>query len=400
GNRDGIPAEVRDQINRANIDDERAKLTEQKQQLREGGVTDDEQRELKKIDAKLASLTAIEETLARGDRQLLVLDSSGERLKAAVAVGNVDTAKHVAVFTPGLTSTVDGSLKGYDDDMQKLVAKSKEQLKLAGEDPSVAAVTWIGYEAPQVSGELLDLAGSERDSVVSSQSARIGGEKLNSFLAGINESRGSDPHLTAIGHSYGSTTTGYALQKGGHGVDDAIVFGSPGVGTDNVKDLHVPEGHTYRMEAAWDPVADFSRFGKDPSHMDGFTDLSTEKSKVGGEVTGHTKYLTDDSTSQHNLAAVIAGHPEKTVQGNSEGVGDMVSPYLDPVFKTGTQIYDTGADVLSKSVDVGSDIASKVFGEDTVSTVKEGVKDVGSEVESTVEDLGSAAIDKAKDLFS
>ena len=66
-----------------------------------------------------------------------------------------------------------------------------------------------------------------------------GGADLARFYEGIDASRRADPHLTALGHSYGSLTTGYALQQA-HGVDDAVLFGSPGLGTDHVDDLHVP----------------------------------------------------------------------------------------------------------------------------------------------------------------
>ena len=58
--------------------------------------------------------------------------------------------------------------------------------------------------------------------------ARAGGEDLAAFYQGVNASRTDDPHLTALGHSYGSLTTGYALQHDGTGVDDAVLFGSPG----------------------------------------------------------------------------------------------------------------------------------------------------------------------------
>ena len=81
-----------------------------------------------------------------------------------------------------------------------------------------------------------------------------------------------DPHLTALGHSYGSLTTGYALQHDGTGIDDAVLFGSPGAGTWERDDLHVPDGHLFVAEADDDPVADFggtAPFGRDPSHMVG-----------------------------------------------------------------------------------------------------------------------------------
>jgi hypothetical protein len=41
-------------------------------------------------------------------------------VKAAISVGNIDDAEHVAVFTPGFTSTVDRSMVGYDRDMDNL----------------------------------------------------------------------------------------------------------------------------------------------------------------------------------------------------------------------------------------------------------------------------------------
>ena len=47
-------------------------------------------------------------------------------------------------------------------------------------------------------------------------------------LAATNENE--DPHLTAIGHSYGSRTVGAATQQGDGipGVDDIVLVGSPG----------------------------------------------------------------------------------------------------------------------------------------------------------------------------
>ncbi|WP_406692643.1 alpha/beta hydrolase [Saccharopolyspora sp. ID03-671] len=357
GNLDGIPATIRDKANRDRISDERGALRNRKAELsRKSELTDAEQAEFDGLDAKLKSLDKVEETLDKGDRQLLTLDSSGERMKAAVAVGDVDTADHVSVFTPGLTSTVDGSLGGYDNDMAKLVQNSKEQLSAEGKDESVAAVTWIGYEAPQIDGSIADVAGADRDSVISAQSAQEGGEKLNGFLGGINASRDEDPHLTAIGHSYGSTTTGYALQQGGHGVDDAVLYGSPGSGADSVKDLHLPEGHAYRMEAKWDPVADLGRFGDDLTHQDGYRDLSTEDSRYGEGVTGHSDYLNEDTTSQHNVAAVAAGLPDNIEHGSTSGVGDHISQGTKTVVDTGEKVVDGVGDGIGWTVDKAKDL--------------------------------------------
>lgn len=47
-------------------------------------------------------------------RSLLVLDNSGDHLRAAVGSGDVDGAAHVLVYTPGMTTTVAGGLAGGD----------------------------------------------------------------------------------------------------------------------------------------------------------------------------------------------------------------------------------------------------------------------------------------------
>lgn len=164
GNLDGLPGAVRSQANLARLPIERAALEKQRAEKQHeydlskvdptGVLEHLAKSHLDEIDAKLHSLDVIQETMAKGNRQLLLLDTSHERAEAAIAVGNVDTAKNVAVFTPGLTSTVDGGLsdKGdkYDEHMDKLRAKADE----FGGPGSTATVTWIGYQVPQLNSPL------------------------------------------------------------------------------------------------------------------------------------------------------------------------------------------------------------------------------------------------------
>jgi Alpha/beta hydrolase len=332
GNLDGLPAEVRDQANLARIDDERARLEDEAQRLREdlddnwfGGLFTNADVALEHVENKLAGLDRIEQTLAHGNRQLLVLDTSGEQLKAAIAVGDVDTADHVAVFTPGFSSTVHGSLEGYDSEMEQLrdIAE-REQLRY-GTGGSVATITWLGYEAPQPGWDLLH---PDR-SVASQASAERGAAALAPFLQGIDASRATDPHLTALGHSYGSTTTGLALRQD-TGVDDAVFFGSPGIGASHIGDIQVPPGHSYYVEARNDWIADLGRFGIDPSHLDGIDGLSAQEATLPDgrrltESTGHSEYLQDRSTSQYNLGVIVGGLPDRQVSGDGRGVGDVLS---------------------------------------------------------------------------
>ncbi|MGL4177387.1 MAG: alpha/beta hydrolase, partial [Dermatophilaceae bacterium] len=218
-----------------------------------------------------------------------------------------------------MTTTV----AGMGDNVQSLADLRDQVTKMSfdkGDTTSVAGVVWLDYSAPQTI--------VQEEPVVVSGAARDGGRDLASFVRGVNASRVTDPDLSVLGHSYGSTTTGYALQHPGTGVDRAVLFGSPGISTDDVTDLHIPTDAIWYAEAPGDPVADAGRFGADPSDVEGLTQLETRAASTpGGErlagVTGHSEYLQGRSTSQHNLAAIIAGHPEAAITGGPGTVDDI-----------------------------------------------------------------------------
>ncbi|WP_243794061.1 alpha/beta hydrolase [Saccharopolyspora gloriosae] len=332
GNMDGIPGSVRSTANINRIDDERSTLQAEATRLRneikalpKGPGSRNLQTKytlpLRDVEAKLKSLDQVESTLDRGNRQLLLLDTSGERTKAAVGIGDVDTAEHVTVFTPGMNSTVEGSIGDYDKSMDSLRREAKQQSYDYGDGGDVATVTWLGYEAPQGS-EMLDPS----TSVAGSAAAQRGATDLSGFYRGINESRTDDPHLVAMGHSYGSTTTGYALQREDVGVDAAVTMGSPGVGTGDRSDINVPGGWMYNLESTWDPVADIGRFGGDPSKNPQIDQLSTSeavspdgqrlKESSGHGTGGPTGYLTPGTTSQYNAGSIAADVPDLAVQAS------------------------------------------------------------------------------------
>jgi hypothetical protein len=347
GNRDGIPAAVRDEANRAQLPDQLAKLdaelapakaelaTEEANQRANGNHhsadTDKLKEQVEELQKRRDAMTAIQSAITPPSRQLLLLDvgpPGGHAPHAAVAVGDVDTARHVAVFTPGLTTTVAGSLGSYTTGMQGVRDVAAAQLKAAGrEGEGVATVAWLGYDAPQLDQTLLD---PDR-SVASAAPARTGGADLARFYDGIAASRpGDPPHVTALGHSYGSTTTGYALQQTAVPVDRAVFFGSPGLGTDDVGQLHVAAGHVEVVEARRDLVADLAHFGDDPNHLPGVTNLSSEATRLpdGTELTastGHRQYLAPGTTSQYNLGLAVAGLEDRQVIGPNVGFGDHVT---------------------------------------------------------------------------
>lgn len=338
GNRDGVSFTARDLANRALIRIGRTGLLVEKQRLQHkvggnwfgGAFTNDDAR-LSHVEDKLKALDAIDQTLAgEGERQLLVLDTGPERVEAAIARGNVDTADNVAVFVPGLDANVSDGIRSGDQAMGELQRRAELESKRAGANLSAATVFWIGYQAPQSS--VSEILGD--DSVLDDHAAKNGAAQLVPFLQGIDAARDHDAHLTLLGHSYGSTTSGVALRQD-TGVDDAVFFGSPGLDTSHVGDLLVPAGHTYYIEARNDLVGDLGHFGIDPSHLEGVEHASAGEAAVVDpmtgairhfdEVTGHSSYLTDGSTSQYNISVVAAGLPDRRANDAGEGLGDVFS---------------------------------------------------------------------------
>ncbi|MGI6877103.1 LppA family lipoprotein [Amycolatopsis sp. 3B14] len=315
GNRDGVAAWARNEANLAMLPRERDRLRQKYDRVlaqSDGGLP--KALQLLGIQAKLDSLDAIDAMMHLPDgtvnpeRQLLSLDLTGRVAKAAIAHGDVDTARHVAVFTPGMNSAVDQNMAGYVNDMEHVQRGAEKLARLRGDGGSVATVTWLGYEPPAV--------------------------PVARFNEGINASRPDDPHLTALGHSYGSLTTGIALQRN-TGVDDVVFFGSPGisdtpdlpvnpVGLNNeLSSLQVPSGHAYNLSAEGDPIAhdvpQLGRYGSSPATIPGMQQLSTHEaiSPDGQRLVaahGHSEYtevLADgtESTSVYNIQAIVAGTP-------------------------------------------------------------------------------------------
>ncbi|WP_407641700.1 alpha/beta hydrolase [Amycolatopsis panacis] len=134
-------------------------------------------------------------------------------------------------------------------------------------------------------------------------------------------------HLTALGHSYGSLTTGIALQQSTP-VHDAVVFGSPGLGMQSPSDLKVPQGHVFSEWSDQDPVPRLDiahNFGTSPyqgisgGSVAGIEQLSTgDKTGADGQplhaTHQHGQYLDNNSTSQYNMASVVAGQPHLTIR--------------------------------------------------------------------------------------
>ncbi len=166
GNRDGVPAAVRDEANRALLDARAGRLDADLRAvqarydaLTAGGPGAVEavwlaQRNdlLARLDAlrrRREVLDAVRTAAAGTDRSVLLLDLDRTHPRAAVAVGDVDTAEHVAVLTPGFGTTVRGGLGAEEETAAALRDRSLSALGGAGRGgESVAAVAWLGYDVP------------------------------------------------------------------------------------------------------------------------------------------------------------------------------------------------------------------------------------------------------------
>ena len=305
----------------------------------------------------LADLEALQESLHDPGHRLMLYETGGAQVHAAVAVGNPDTATHVSVTAPGLNTTVRGSMREMVGQAGALRRESLRQLTDAGRPgEDVAAVAWIGYDIPQIPGLSADpvsLARSEWGAyrVTHDGAAKAGAAKLARFYDGITAAhRGAPLNLTAIGHSYGSLTTGLALRHA-HAVNNAIFYGSPGVEASTPEQLGLPAGHVFAMQTPDDAIrwrndappilraaaiaipgpfddallrlSDISGtvdFGPNPAANPNFVRLETGPTVVAGQdfdgASGHSEYPDAGRTTLYNIAAVVSGLSQRAIRGD------------------------------------------------------------------------------------
>lgn len=147
--------------------------------------------------------------------------------------GNIETAPSVTTVIPGVGSADPADWPGYARRTQDIAASTKG-----------ASVMWIDYRAP---ANLL--------AATATYPAATGGGRLREFQAELRRRsarRGNDPHLTVLGHSYGTVVTGHAAFAGLN-ADALVLAGSPGVGVKHADDLDL-RGENPRVIAATSPA--------------------------------------------------------------------------------------------------------------------------------------------------
>ncbi|SCL36940.1 PPE family protein [Micromonospora pallida] len=271
----------------------------------------------------LDKLEGAENAPAHKRLYLLSVDPTGDG-KAAVAIGNPDTAAHTAVLVPGVGTELDDirGLIGRANDLQDAAI----QLDRA---ESVAVVAWLGYDTPSADIDIVTALFGDK--------SEAGAHALDGFVDGLRASHDGTPsHVTAVGHSYGSTVLGEAASTGdGLAVDDMIAVGSPGMRVDNVSEFNVDPRHVWAGAAADDTlVARPEEIAKwldavpivGPFLGDGVVGIhgpGPHTPEFGANVlhvdtSGHSGYWTEDSQVLRSQAAVIVGHYQAVALDHGE----------------------------------------------------------------------------------
>jgi len=379
GDRDGVPTPVRSEVNKSQLDRELADAQRDvdaiptlQQYLRDHGRSQSNVVQYRQMvadrHARLDEARALKGAMSmegnpdKGydpNRYLMLLEyPDGRETRAAIAIGNPDTAEHVSVTTPGVDTRAT-SMPGMASEAVALNTETRAQLDLAGRyDDEVSTIAWLGYEPPGKDISVVEAGFESR--------ANEAAPDLAEFYRGINATNehGSDVHLSAFGHSYGSLTTAQALTELGQTgvVDDAAFYGSPGLGHaddmvtkigphgvpyelarpigDEV-DMNLADGHAYVMTAPGDWISgdphigpfelpsagDLGQFGPNPTTLpleqlssDAAVSPTDNVPRTGAQT--HADYPRSDDdgrlrTTGYNLA-IIAGGLADVPLGNGD----------------------------------------------------------------------------------
>jgi Alpha/beta hydrolase len=312
----GVPATDRDRANRVNLEAQLAGLQVQEADLRRrieeakqayvdahtAGRRDPGtdarlnvlMAELTNNQSEQVGLRAVRDKLGQlGSAALLMgIDGHGDG-RAVIALGDPDKANHTAVFVPGINTDLQDI--GGDMDRVRNLRDASDRLTPAAGD--VSAIYWLGYDPPATLGALG--YGPSQD----------GGKSFTPFVDGLRTTHQLDTnsyHVTAIGHSYGSTVVAEAALGGGLKVDDIVTAGSPGMHTDHASDLNLDPRHVWGGLADGDPVGGWagSIWGV---HNNEPTDKDFGANRYVVDTEGHSAYWTPNSTSLTNQAYIVAG---------------------------------------------------------------------------------------------
>ncbi|MBT1669284.1 alpha/beta hydrolase family protein [Curtobacterium flaccumfaciens pv. flaccumfaciens] len=335
GNLEGVDYWARDTANRVVLD-ARIRAAEQEVEDLRSTVAFDNGTSWMLASENLEALRAIdtasqfEQGTKAGERFIVSLTDDVPPL-AAVSVGDLDTADNVTWAVPGMGSDTTGMV-GWTDSAQHLY---DQQADTGPEDRAV--ISWMGYKTPPqpvISGKL-DFG------VLGSGYAETGGDQLAASIRGLDAVRQDDgPTTNVVAHSYGSTTSAYALTQSGVQVDSFTTIGSAGLpnSIEDADDLNADHVYAGQARDVWaiDPEKgdQWAWTGRlSPVHSQDPTDPDFGATAFGADGSGalnpvedhgtHTEdergYLDLNTESLSNIGFATTGHPELMTEAQPKG---------------------------------------------------------------------------------
>ncbi|OBG78718.1 MULTISPECIES: alpha/beta hydrolase [unclassified Mycobacterium] len=365
GNLNGIPAQVRDQVNRAVLKDDLQRVESVARQhgwaadsLRDDVLHDRGREELASPESYGLSAEDVAryQNAVRTDQGLDLSRGAdppnarpvllwaydpvafGREGRAAIAIGNPDTARNTAVVVPGSNSSVKG---GWFSDGPDEAINLYEQSLRADPSRATAVLAWMGYDAPTFEAPQWDrtLVDARRLTEIGTPwMARQAGAALTADVNGLAATHQAPApgHVTVLGHSYGATTVADAFTMGMH-ANDAVLVGCPGTDlASRAADFHLQGGRLYVGAASTDavswigesgtglptglndllgaPVGPAAGLGADPAHASfgavRFRAEVTGSHSVLPWFTDHSHYYDPGSESLHNMTEIVVGRGE------------------------------------------------------------------------------------------
>ena len=224
-------------------------------------------------------------------RQVVFFDPRGQGL-AAVVIGDLATARRVAILVPGADTTLGTFFsRGSASPGGGAAALATEAARLQPGN-RLAVIAWLGYAAPATLSR----------AILTSADAAAGAQALRPLVTALAR---HGAQVALLCHSYGSVVCGLAAR--GLAVSDIAVFGSPGMDASSVASL----GTRARVWAGRES-GDLIRlvphiqllgigFGADPMSP-GF---GARVFATGDG--GHSDYLRPGSAALRNLAYIALG---------------------------------------------------------------------------------------------
>ncbi|MFS0853810.1 alpha/beta hydrolase [Microbacterium sp. 179-I 3D4 NHS] len=305
GTLNGAPATARDEFNRETLRRVLADSTSTEEQRTAAEQTQKglERAQESSPDGTVVQLVALE-----------LPDDGGERdMRAAISVGDLDTARHVGVMIPGMDSSVAVSMDGL---VGNAVNMQDAHVRI-GNAEATATVVWMGFESPGADPLSQEFFAEEH-------LAKKGAPLLVRFLNGVDVANPA-AETTVHAHSYTTRLATYALgssQFGGAEVDHLVMYGSPGIAESvrTVDDLvGVPPDEVYSTKSVGDqleiPLDDVSGV---PGYVDDMSSTGDEGQAGLAEVGEQWSDVRGEDNVDPNDASFWAGREPNVFE--SDGV--------------------------------------------------------------------------------